>query len=276
MKPSKSSITTSSRSGSSTAWSRNAGTQRSVSGRHDAEGAETDAGDLEHIAFSCSVGLEDGSVASTNRMPTMPVARFAVLPARCRGSRSSVAPAIDWALMSPMFSRARPRPIQLLAQVMQAIPASTVTVSRRRIVGDDVAVAGQVDHHAIGAGDRRERVSGANDLDPEVLLAGLLDQRGQLVLARRMRDRGRELHDWRPAQFVHLVEAPRALPPRGTLGRRPPLIEGSRLRGVQVAARGQVRRGALARARTSKTAAASRPGGMAVAGGGLAGRSSCC
>jgi hypothetical protein len=59
------------------------------------------------------------------------------------------------------------------------------------VVVEHPAVAGQVDEHAVGAGDRRERVAAADGLDPLLLAGGALDQLDQLVLGSGTGDAGR-------------------------------------------------------------------------------------
>jgi hypothetical protein len=77
------------------------------------------------------------------------------------------------------------------------------------VVAEHPAVAGQVDQHAVGAGDRRERVAGAHGLDPLLPAGGVFHQLDQLVLGRGTGDAGRR---------AGLVAPP--VGPGGALGER--------------------------------------------------------
>ena len=92
--------------------------------------------------------------------------------------------------MSPRFGNARPFCARTSASPEIEIPASTVTVWAAVSELEHARVAVELEHAPAGAGDVRERMPRADDLDPFPRLRRALERRDDVLLARGVFDLG--------------------------------------------------------------------------------------
>ena len=93
--------------------------------------------------------------------------------------------------MSPRFGRASPSAASASLSWCRGVPARTRTIPLGTSAADDPAQPVELDEDAVRDRHRREGVPAADRLDRQAALACLDDERGDLLRARRVRDRDR-------------------------------------------------------------------------------------